>query len=157
MINICSIANTWGSHAIDDLNMLHDFPGYQFAFTYSRTKLYLTMFSRELAEREPSIHSMSVSPGVVLTMIARDMMGDDWAAALARASNAMWNAVAIKTAWQGAQTAIYLSVAPEVKSGSHYADCREDGGFLASIVGRAKERRRLWENTEALLKNADVK
>ncbi len=87
-------------------------------------------------------------------MISRDLIGLSGAQKMVTTLKGLWGFLALKTPWQGAQTAIHVALAPEVASGAHYADCRAGGGYLAAAVGDAEKRRRLWEDTEELLKKA---
>lgn len=113
---------------------------------YGNTKLALLLFTRELAERvkEKGITVNAADPGIVSTnMITMHAWFDPLTDILFRPF--------IKTAAQGAATAIYLAQSPkaEGKSGGCYANCKEKK--LPERILHHPLQRRLWNDTEALL------
>ena len=113
---------------------------------YSNTKLALLLFTFELSEqlREKRITVNAADPGIVSTnMITMHAWFDPLTDILFRPF--------IKTAAQGAATAIYLAQSPEVdgKSGGCYANCKEKK--LPERILHHPLQRRLWDDTEALL------
>ncbi|KAG6441477.1 hypothetical protein O3G_MSEX001841 [Manduca sexta] len=58
----------------------------------------------------------------------------------------------MKSAWEGAQTSIYLAVAPELEnvSGHYFSDCRERG--LTKKAQDVDIAKKLWEVSESLVK-----
>lgn len=113
---------------------------------YGNTKLALLLFTRELAERvkDRGITVNAADPGIVSTnMITMHAWFDPLTDILFRPF--------IKTAAQGAATAIYLAQSPEVdgKSGGCYANCKEKK--LPERILHHPLQRRLWDDTEALL------
>lgn len=113
---------------------------------YGNTKLALLLFTRELAERvkERGITVNAADPGIVSTkMITMDAWFDPLTDIFFRPF--------IKTAAQGAATAIYLARSAEVvgKSGNCYAGCKQK--TLPPRILRHPLQARLWDDTEALL------
>lgn len=113
---------------------------------YGNTKLALLLFTRELAERvkEQGITVNSADPGIVSTnMITMDAWFDPLTDILFRPF--------IKTAAQGAATAIYLALSADVAaiSGCCYANSKQK--TLSRRILRHPMQARLWNDTEALL------
>ncbi len=96
----------------------------------------------------------SVSPGIVITMIARDLIGLSGINSIMAMGTHVINLSSFKNTWQGAQTAIHLALAPRVTSGAHYADCRVGAGYLAKVVGDKVARQKLWKKTEEVVQKA---
>ena len=113
---------------------------------YANTKLALLLFTQELADqlKEKGITVNAADPGIVSTkMITMNAWFDPLTDLLFRPF--------IKTAEQGAATAIYLAVSPEVtdKSGSCFANCKEKS--LPHRILHHPMQRKLWDDTETLL------
>lgn len=114
---------------------------------YSNTKLALLLFTRELAERlkARNIFVNASDPGIVSTkMITMNAWFDPLTDLFFRPF--------IKTAEQGAATAIHLALSEQVegKSGYCYANCKEKK--LPERILRHPVQGLLWEQTETLLK-----
>ncbi|VDL58994.1 unnamed protein product [Hymenolepis diminuta] len=86
---------------------------------YCRSKLanamYANYLSRKLAAE--GIQTASVHPGAVITEISRHVKR------LAKVLIPCMRPF-LKTPWEGAQTTLYTALAPELDSGSYYADCK---------------------------------
>jgi retinol dehydrogenase-12 len=70
VVNVGSDAHRTGRIAWDDLELARGYGGYQ---AYANTKLALTLFTRELARREPGVAVNVVHPGAIATEIWRDV------------------------------------------------------------------------------------
>lgn len=113
---------------------------------YGNTKLALLLFTQELAKQVKSkgILVNAADPGIVSTkMITMNAWFDPLTDLLFRPF--------IKTAGQGAATAIHLALAEEVegKSGSCYADCKEKK--VPERICRHTLQKKIWQDTEQLL------
>ncbi|XP_028822039.1 retinol dehydrogenase 12 isoform X2 [Denticeps clupeoides] len=117
IVNVASVAHTWGSIQLDDINSER---GYNARRAYGQSKLANILCTRSLAKRlqGTGVTVYSLHPGVVQTDLWRHL------------SKPMQVAVKIfspftKTSVQGAQTSIYCAVEPklEKESGDYYSDC----------------------------------
>ena len=114
---------------------------------YSNTKLALFLFTQELAERvkDKGILVNASDPGIVSTNMIR--------------MNAWFDPITdlvyrplIKTPAQGASTAIHVSLSDDVKGviGSLFAESKKKNA--AKRVVNYPKRKKLWDDTECLLK-----
>lgn len=113
---------------------------------YGNTKLALLLFTQELARRakEQGILVNAADPGIVSTkMITMNAWFDPLTDLLFRPF--------IKTAAQGAATAIHLALSDKVEgeSGHCYANCKKKN--IPQRILHHPAQARLWINTEALL------
>lgn len=113
---------------------------------YGNTKLALLLFTQELAKRikEKGITVNAADPGIVSTkMIRMNAWFDPLTDLLFRPL--------IKTAAQGAATAIHLALSDDVvgKSGDCYANCKEKQ--LSSRIYHHNKQIKIWEETEQML------
>lgn len=113
---------------------------------YGNTKLALLLFTQELAGRirEKGITINASDPGIVSTnMITMQAWFDPLTDLLFRPF--------IKTAPQGAATAIHLALSdePKEKSGCCYANCKEKK--VPERIRHHARQKQLWEETETLL------
>lgn len=114
---------------------------------YGNTKLALLLFTRELASRlwEKGITANAADPGIVNTpMITMQQWFDPLTDILFRPF--------IKTAEQGAATAIHLALSPDLAlvSGCCYANCKPK--HLSSRILQHPQQKELWNNTEQRIK-----
>ena len=113
---------------------------------YGNTKLALLLFTQELAGRlrEEGITINASDPGIVSTnMITMQAWFDPLTDLLFRPF--------IKTAAQGAATAVHLALSDELKekSGCCYANSKEKK--IPERIRHHAQQKQLWEETEALL------
>ncbi|KAF4095909.1 retinol dehydrogenase 12 [Onychostoma macrolepis] len=117
IINVASVAHTWGSIHLDDINSEK---GYSPRRAYGQSKLANILCTRSLAKRlqGSGVTVYSLHPGVVQSELFRNL------------SKPVQIAVKVfspftKTTVQGAQTTIYCSVEPKLdnESGGYYSDC----------------------------------
>lgn len=113
---------------------------------YGNTKLALLLFTRELAERvkEKGITVNAADPGIVSTkMITMNAWFDPLTDLLFRPF--------IKTAAQGAATAIHLALSEEVaaESGGCYAGCKKK--TLPARIRHHAAQKKMWNETEHVL------
>lgn len=119
---------------------------------YGNTKLALLLFTQELAERvkDRGITVNASDPGIVSTnMITMKAWFDPL-------TNLFFRPF-IKTARQGAATAIFLALSAEVnnESGHCYADCKKKK--LAKRIRFHTIQKKIWKDTEDLLFNRGFK
>ncbi|XP_048030705.1 retinol dehydrogenase 12 [Megalobrama amblycephala] len=117
IVNVASVAHTWGSIHLDDINSEK---GYSPRRAYGQSKLANILCTRSLAKRLQGsrVTVYSLHPGVVQSELFRNL------------SKPVQIAVKVfspftKTTVQGAQTTIYCAVEPELdkESGGYYSDC----------------------------------
>ncbi|XP_026056760.1 retinol dehydrogenase 12 [Carassius auratus] len=117
IIAVASVAHTWGSIHLDDINSEK---GYSPRRAYGQSKLANILCTRSLAKRlqGSSVTVYSLHPGVVQSELFRNL------------SKPVQIAVKVfspftKTTIQGAQTTIYCAVEPKLdkESGGYYSDC----------------------------------
>lgn len=118
---------------------------------YGNTKLALLLFTQELAGRvkEKGITVNAADPGIVSTnMITMKAWFDPLTDLFFRPF--------IRTAEQGAATAIYLALSaePEGESGQCYANCKKKK--LAKRIRCHAIQKQLWKDTEELLSSRGV-
>ncbi|XP_070708749.1 retinol dehydrogenase 12-like [Pempheris klunzingeri] len=117
IINVSSMAHTWGSINLDDINSEKS---YDKKGAYSQSKLANVLFTRSLAKRleGTGVTTYSLHPGVVQTDLWRH---------LTPTQQVFMKVVSpfTKNSVQGAQTTIYCAVEPslEKESGGYYSDC----------------------------------
>lgn len=131
VVTVSSISHRRGQINFSDLNSEHNFEGY---LAYAQSKLANILFSNELAMRERGqLTSNSLHPGGVTSKLLQTGFG----------------ITGISPA-QGAETSVYLAVAPEVAniSGKYFSESREVPTMppiLDAAVGK-----QLWEVSEQL-------
>ncbi|XP_007253598.3 retinol dehydrogenase 12 [Astyanax mexicanus] len=117
IVNVASVAHTWGSIRLDDINSEKSYAPRR---AYGQSKLANILFTRSLAKRlkGTGVTVYSLHPGVVRSDLWRNL------------SKPIQAAVKIltpfsKSTTQGAQTSIYCSVEPQLEreSGGYYSDC----------------------------------
>ncbi|KAM6970891.1 retinol dehydrogenase 12, like [Tautogolabrus adspersus] len=117
IITVSSMAHTWGSIKLDDLNSEKS---YDKKAAYSQSKLANILFSHSLAKRleGTGVTTYSLHPGVVKTDLWRHLNGPQQVF-MKMASPFT------KNSSQGAQTSIFCAVEPslEKESGGYYSDC----------------------------------
>ncbi|XP_050954369.1 retinol dehydrogenase 12 [Labeo rohita] len=117
IVNVASVAHTWGSIHLDDINSEK---GYSPRRAYGQSKLANILCTRSLAKKlqGSGVTVYSLHPGVVQSELFRNL------------SKPVQIAVKVfspftKTTIQGAQTTIYCAVEPKLdnESGGYYSDC----------------------------------
>lgn len=117
IVNVASVAHTWGSICLDDINSEKSYAPRR---AYGQSKLANILFTRSLAKRlkGTGVTTYSLHPGVVRSDLWRNL------------SKPIQAAVKIltpfsKSTTQGAQTSIYCSVEPQLEreSGGYYSNC----------------------------------
>lgn len=133
-------------------NNFHVVDKWLFTQQYSNSKLCLVKFTKELSRRlaGTGVTVNSLHPGTVGTRIFCHAIGGPIG------TITMWLAsIIFKSVKEGAQTAIYLSVDPEVseKSGIYFEDCKESReSWFARNDKQAIE---LWEKTKIMVQLSD--
>lgn len=114
---------------------------------YCNNKLAIVLCTRALAEKlkDKGVTVNSLHPGVVKTPIA---VNSPRVVALFFCS---LQDLCGKTAWQGAQTAIFLAIHPKVsqETGRYYSDCKE--GWLSYKAGSLKVAHEVFRASVKLL------
>ncbi|XP_051969285.1 retinol dehydrogenase 12-like isoform X2 [Xyrauchen texanus] len=117
IINVASVAHTWGSICLDDINSEKSYSPRR---AYGQSKLANILCTHSLAKRlqGTGVTVYSLHPGVVQSELFRNL------------SKPVQIAVKVfrpftKTTVQGAQTTIYCAVESELdkESGGYYSDC----------------------------------
>ncbi|KAL6462877.1 hypothetical protein MHYP_G00292990 [Metynnis hypsauchen] len=117
IVNVASVAHTWGSIRLDDINSEKSYVPRR---AYGQSKLANILFTRSLAKRlqGTGVTVYSLHPGVVRSDLWRNL------------SKPIQIAVKIfslftKTTVQGAQTSIYCAVEQQLEgeSGGYYSGC----------------------------------
>ncbi|XP_055038329.2 retinol dehydrogenase 12 isoform X1 [Misgurnus anguillicaudatus] len=117
IINVASVAHTWGSIRLDDINSEKSYSPRR---AYGQSKLANILCTRSLAKRlqGTDVTVYSLHPGVVQSELFRNLSKP------AQIAVKVFSPFA-KTTVQGAQTTIYCAVEPELdkESGGYYSDC----------------------------------
>ncbi|KAL0818894.1 hypothetical protein ABMA28_008210 [Loxostege sticticalis] len=116
---------------------------------YSNTKLANMLFTRKLS-RDLEGSGVTVNclhPGAVSTDIFRDKY----------AISRFFIKLLFKTSFEGAQTSIYLAVAPELEnvSGKYFVDCQEAVPSKSAVDDKLADE--LWELSERVVANSEPK
>lgn len=142
IVNVASDAHHWGTLDFNDLQNERRYRGLK---VYGQSKLCNLLFTRELARRiaGTGVTVNSMHPGGVATGLG---WNNGWWAVLASKALKPF----LRTAEQGADTAIYLTTAPEVAHviGTYFYNRREHRPSQAAQDDEAA--RRLWEVSEQL-------
>lgn len=137
IINVSSMAHTWGSINLEDINSEKN---YNKRAAYSQSKLANILFTRLLAKRleGTGVTVYSLHPGVVQTELWRHVNGFQ---------QFVMNMISpfTKNSVQGAQTTIYCAVEPtlETESGGYYSDCAPASCSAAATDDDMAQK--LWE------------
>ncbi|KAI5643383.1 short chain dehydrogenase domain-containing protein [Phthorimaea operculella] len=144
IVNLSSLCHYRGEVKIDKINKPNAYSGIS---TYANGKLCAIIFTKELARRlgDSKVTVNAVHPGVILTNIASN---GSFASSVIFA---VWCWLCCRTADEGAQTIIYLSVADEVKNttGKYFVDCKER--FVLWSANNEQLGKQLWEFSEQLV------
>ncbi len=142
VVNVASTAHSRGVIDFDDLQMEHDYRGWQM---YANTKLMNVVFTYELARRAAAtgVTANCLHPGVIHTNLLRNFSS---------VLNLAFHAVQrfFKQPDDGAETPVYLASSPEVEgvTGKYFRYCRPMGTTRESNDPAVQ--RRLWEESERL-------
>ncbi|XP_072513603.1 retinol dehydrogenase 12 [Salminus brasiliensis] len=137
IVNVASVAHTWGRICLDDINSEKS---YSRRRAYGQSKLANILSTRSLAKRlqGTGVTVYSLHPGVVRSELWRNL------------SKPIQTAVKIftpftKTTTQGAQTSIYCSVEPQLEkeSGGYYSNCAP--GRCSREASDDEMAQKLWE------------
>uniref|UniRef100_A0A3Q2EE71 Retinol dehydrogenase 12, like n=1 Tax=Cyprinodon variegatus TaxID=28743 RepID=A0A3Q2EE71_CYPVA len=136
IINVSSMAHSWGSINLEDINSEKS---YNKNKAYAQSKLANVLFTRSLAKRleGTGVTTYSLHPGVVRTDLWRHLSAPErFFINLAKPFT--------KDSTQGAQTTIYCAVEPslEKESGGYYSDCAPAN---TSAAGKDELAEKLWE------------
>ncbi|XP_013765616.1 retinol dehydrogenase 12-like [Pundamilia nyererei] len=143
IINVSSMAHSWGSINLEDLNSEKHYDKNK---AYAQSKLANVLFTRSLAKRleGTGVTTYSLHPGVVQTELWRHLNG---------VQQFFMKMVSpfTKNSVQGAQTTIYCAVDPslEKESGGYYSDCAPANCSAAAKDDNVGEK--LWELSCSLL------
>jgi len=142
IVNVASDAHHWDTLDFDDLQNHRRYRGLK---VYGQSKLCNLLFTRELARRiaGTGVTVNSLHPGGVATGLGSN--NGWWAVLIAKVLKPF-----LRTADQGADTAIYLTAAPEVAnvSGRYFYNRREHRPSRAAQDDEAALR--LWQVSEQL-------
>lgn len=136
IVNVSSVAHSRGRLSWKDLNSTRGYSAYD---AYAQSKLALTMFSKELAERlgDQGPLVVSLHPGVVSTKLLRDGFGVEGSDSLS----------------EGAATSVHLALLPAERlrtdNGGYFA--RKTIAATNPLVRDAEARARLYAQTCELL------
>ena len=144
-----NVMSGFASFALDTVN--HECKDIKEERLYGRSKFANMVFARRLERefrKDPTTMATaySVHPGVVRTNLWREL-------------NKLYFIVSYpfwwygtKSPYQGAQTSIYLSIAPinDLKGGHYYADCKMEIGHKAALDEELQDR--LWDTSMELCK-----
>lgn len=151
VVNVSSSAHRLGKKKmLEDIDMKTYYSAWA---AYGNSKLANVMFSYELNKKTgDNIVSASCHPGGVRTDLSRNMMGNyGWLIAYALVVPPILYYTLMKSAYSGAQTQLYLSVAPkgDIKWGTFYADCAPKKLTDTDQIGYSDEDTgKLWEISE---------
>uniref|UniRef100_A0A914XNF5 Uncharacterized protein n=1 Tax=Plectus sambesii TaxID=2011161 RepID=A0A914XNF5_9BILA len=135
IVNVSSLMHALCRHlSLDSLNFDHE--PYNALEAYCRSKLAQVMWTRHLAKQlaDQDVSVFALNPGVLATPISRyfvkGALGDSLASLIMPIA-LVANALIAKTAFEGAQTTLYLAAAPgvEQQSGGYFADCALQAPF----------------------------
>jgi retinol dehydrogenase-12 len=152
VINLSSLASE-KSYAFLKLTedvVLSDCKGkYSVQELYGRSKLANVLFTSKLQrlfdqDSNTKAQAFSVHPGVVKTNLARHLISPTVAKLL------FPFVFVFKNAYEGAQTTLYCSLAPNLKGGAYYADCAEKKNRNPLAYDRNAEDE-LWEVSQKLI------
>jgi len=132
--------------ALDDAKT--DMSSYHTATRYGHSKTANILFAQKLAQLYPSITSVSLHPGFVVTEINTGKGGGSFWFSLLIRNIVQWVGLSVE---DGTKTQLWASVAPEVESGKYY----EPIGVVkagSKWVQDEKKREELWQWTEKELK-----
>ena len=110
---------------------------------YGQSKLANILFTRELAQRYPTIKSMACHPGAIDTGLSQPFRNQHpWLATLVGPVRLFLN-----TAKDGALTQLFLATSPNAKSGQYYIPTAKEnaGSKYSQDMQLARE---LWDWTE---------
>ena len=132
IVNVSSQVHGSGELAWDDLMGERHFSGYA---AYAQSKLANLLFTRALARRQEKVTVNALHPGVIGTKLLRGGFGGMRGGSLSR----------------GAETPVYLAIAPEVAgvSGRYFVDRRETQPAARALDDAAAQR--LWDLSERLV------
>ena len=142
IVNVASDAHHWDTLDFDDLQNVRRYRAFK---VYGQSKLCNLLFTRELARRiaGTGVTVNSLHPGGVATGLGWN--NGWWAILIAKVLKPF-----LRTADQGADTAIYLTTAPELATvnGTYFYNRREHSPSRAAQDDEAALR--LWEVSEQL-------
>lgn len=149
IINVSSMGHTYGEIDFQNLNMEKETEKtYSDMKVYTNSKLCNVLMTVELSRRleNTGVTTNSLHPGAVSTEIGKHIKNPCYYYLL-------WIAMKLfyKSAWEGAQTTIYLATSPEggAVSGLYFSDCKPKN---TSRLARDKElARKLWEESERIV------
>jgi NAD(P)-dependent dehydrogenase (short-subunit alcohol dehydrogenase family) len=142
IVNVASTAHSSGRIDFDDLQLEHNYKGWQ---AYANSKLANVVFTYELARRleGTGVTANCVHPGVIHTGLLRNY---------SRVLNLLFHAAQMffKKPEQGAETPVYVASSPDVEgvTGKYFRN-REPMGTTEESYDREVQRR-LWEVSEEI-------
>lgn len=146
IVNVSSVVHKYAEMDFENLNMEKYWSDY---LVYANSKLYLNLMTLELSKRlqGTNVTVNALHPGVAATNNLKIIKTD----IIRNVIKFMINFIYLNV-WEAAQTSIYLSVSPEIEdvSGRYFSNCREK---KPSKISQDPEiAKRLWENTEKIVK-----
>jgi len=145
IINVSSIVNKFG---VIDFNNLQGEKYFQYHTRYFDSKLALILFTRQLARRleDSGVTANVLHPGSVHSQLLRNLNP------FLRIPIQLFMRLFCRTAQEGAQTSIYLSISEEVSeiSGKYFIDCDIQEGEANPLSHDMKLAAKLWDVTAKL-------
>ncbi|KAM0979506.1 hypothetical protein ACFX13_015636 [Malus domestica] len=149
IINVSSAIHSWVKRDEFRFNQLLNPKNYNGTKAYAQSKLSNVLHAKELARqlkaRNARVTINAVHPGVVKTGIIRAHKGFITDSVFFIASKFL------KSTSQGASTACYVALSPELEavSGKYFADCNESD--CSKLANDESEARKLWKQTRLLI------
>lgn len=145
IINVSSVAHTYGVMDFDNLNMEKYWSDY---LVYTNSKLYINMMSLELSRRlqNTNVTVNCLHPGVAATNIFRNIKNSTIRNILLKSISFMFQDI-----WEASQTTVYLAVSPDLVnvSGRYFSNCQEKKPSELSRNSELAEK--LWTASENLV------
>lgn len=146
IVNVSSMIHKYGELDFENLNMEKYWSDYQ---VYANSKLFLNLMTLELSQRlkNTGVTVNALHPGVAATNIFRNIPGTVIRNIVEKSIGFIF-----QTAWEAAQTSIYLTVSPDLNevTGKYFSDCREKKPSKVSQDPALAKR--LWTESEKLVK-----
>lgn len=149
IVVVSSVAHKWGSIRFDDMAMQS---GYSVYAAYGRAKLCNMLFALSLSKKllYRGIYVNAVHPGAVITEIGKRRKGSKPGIGVLRRTLGLLLSPFVKTAKQGAETAVYVATSPACDgiTGQYFVNSRaKQPSAKAKDEALAKA---LWQYSEAI-------
>ncbi|XP_059046022.1 retinol dehydrogenase 13-like [Achroia grisella] len=150
IINVSSLLHVTCSLDINNLNFENATKEtYDVNKVYATSKLCNVLMTVELAQqlKNTGVTANSLHPGLIDTDIITTI---PWLNLI----RTLMKPIVYKSAWEGAQTTIYLAVCPKVEdvSGYYYSDCRQKNTSAYYEAHYAQVANKLWNISQKIVK-----